>query len=170
MTIRALCFGASVWALGSGAALAQAPPASTAPIQTASAEPQAATQVGEVVVTAERRTTNLQTTSIAATVLNQGDLIRNGVVSVDQLQFLSPSLTVNNFGQGDDIDIRGIGKGEHNTQTGTGVVTYRDGLASFPGYFQEEPFYDIPSIELLRAHLNDLDELNALDELVTIGG
>ena len=120
-----------------------------------------ANEVSEVVVTAERRTTNLQTTPIAATVLNQDDLTRNGVFNVDQLQFLSPSLTVNNFGQGNDIDVRGIGKGEHNTQTGTGVVTYRDGLASFPGYFQDEPFYDVSSVELLRGPQGTFSGQNA---------
>ena len=108
------------------------------------------TTVQEVVVTADRRTTALQKTNIAATVLTQSDLTKDGVFTVDQLQFVSPSLTVNSFGQGNDVDIRGIGKGEHNTQTGTGVVTYRDGVASFPGYFQEEPYYDVASVEVLR--------------------
>ncbi|HEY3811963.1 MAG TPA: TonB-dependent receptor [Caulobacteraceae bacterium] len=108
------------------------------------------TTVQEVVVTAERRTTPLQKTAIAATVLSGNDLTKNGVFTVDQLQFVSPSLTVDNFGQGNDIDIRGIGKGEHNTQTGTGVVTYRDGAVTFPGYFAEEPYYDVADVEVLR--------------------
>ena len=106
--------------------------------------------VQEVVVTGERRTTNLQKTAIAATVLSGADLINKGVFTVDQLQFVAPSVTVNNFGQGNDIDIRGIGKGEHNSQTSTGVVTYRDGVASFPGYFQEEPYFDVANVEVLR--------------------
>ncbi len=42
------------------------------------------------------------------------DLANAGVTSVDQLQFVSPGATVNNFGQGIDFNIRGIGKGEHN--------------------------------------------------------
>jgi iron complex outermembrane receptor protein len=109
-----------------------------------------ATKVQEVVITADRRTTALQKTAIAATVLTGDQLTKNGVFTVDQLQFVSPSLAVDNFGQGNDIDIRGIGKGEHNTQTGTGVVTYRDGAVTFPGYFAEEPYYDIASVEVLR--------------------
>ncbi len=108
------------------------------------------TEVKEVVVTAERRTTALQKTAIAATVLTGNDLVKNGVFTIDQLQFVSPSLTVDSFGQGDDVDIRGIGKGEHNSQTGTGVVTYRDGAVTFPGYIAEEPYYDIADVEVLR--------------------
>jgi iron complex outermembrane receptor protein len=103
-----------------------------------------------VVVTAERRTENLQTTAIAATVLSGADLVNKGIVNVDALQFSVPNVTINNFGQGLDFNIRGIGKGEHNSQTTTGVITYRDGVATFPGYFTEEPYYDIASLEVLR--------------------
>ena len=162
MTIRALWLGASMLALGwSASATAQ----TTTP---ASSGVPAASSVQEVVVTAERRTTNLQKTAIAATVLTGHDLIKNGVFTVDQLQFVSPSLTVNNFGQGNDVDIRGIGKGEHNTQTGTGVVTYRDGVATFPGYFQEEPYYDIASVEVLRGPQGTFSGQNATGGAVIV--
>lgn len=104
----------------------------------------------EIIVTAERRRTNLQTTPIAATVMTGETLANSGVTTVDQLQFISPGATVNNFGQGIDFNIRGIGKAEHNTQTTTGVITYRDGVATFPGYFTAEPYYDIARVEILR--------------------
>jgi iron complex outermembrane receptor protein len=108
------------------------------------------TALEEVVVTAERRSTNLQQTAIAASVLTGEDLSAKGVLTVDQLQTVMPSVAIDNFGQGNDFDIRGIGKGEHNTQTGTGVIVYRDGVATFPGYLQDEPFFDIGTIEVLR--------------------
>ncbi len=104
----------------------------------------------EIIVTAQRRNENLQTTAISASVLSGEDLIRLGVTVVDQLQFATPAAVVNNFGQGIDFNIRGIGKAEHNSQTTTGVVTYRDGVATFPGYFTAEPYYDIASVEILR--------------------
>lgn len=144
MKTHALWLSASALALiWSGAAQAQSTRAGPS-------NGQGANQVEEVIVTGERRASNLQTTAIAATVLNQDQLIKNGVQTIDQLQFVSPSLTVNNFGQGNNVDIRGIGKGEHNTQTQTGVITYRDGVATFPGYNQEEPYYDVASVEVLR--------------------
>jgi iron complex outermembrane receptor protein len=104
----------------------------------------------EVVVTAQRRSERLQTTPIAASVLSGSDLANQSIVNVDALQFAMPSVTVNNFGQGLEFNIRGIGKAEHNTQTTTGVITYRDSVATFPGYFQEEPYFDIGSVEVLR--------------------
>ncbi len=183
MKIPVLCLAATALA-SAGGRIAMAQPISTPPatgVQAAkpvggpakpagkSAAATAGTgAVEEVVVTAERRTTNLQKTPIAATVLSQKDLLANGVTTVDQLQFVAPSVTVNSFGQGDDFDIRGIGKGEHNTQTGTGVVTYRDGVPAFPGYFTEEPFYDISNIEVLRGPQGTFSGQNATGGAVII--
>lgn len=107
-------------------------------------------QVDKVVVTAERRRTSLQKAPISATVITGEELENKGVTDVNQLQFISPAASVNNFGQGIDFNIRGIGKAEHNTQTTTGVITYRDGVATFPGYFTAEPYYDIGRVEILR--------------------
>lgn len=121
--------------------------AQTAPEQGAAA---ASDTEDEIVVTAERRATNLQRTPLAVTVLTGEDLANRGVTNIDQLQFISPGAVVNNFGQGIDFNIRGIGKAEHNTQTTTGVITYRDGVATFPGYFTAEPYYDIARVEILR--------------------
>jgi iron complex outermembrane receptor protein len=106
--------------------------------------------IEEVVVTAERRSENLMTTPITASVLTGTDLQNRGVVNVNDLQFLAPNLTVNDLGQGVDFDIRGIGKGEHNSQTPIGVVLYRDGASTFPGYLTAEPFYDIKGVEVYR--------------------
>ena len=109
-----------------------------------------ATTLGDVVVTAERRTTNLQTTAVAASVLSGEELQNKGVSNIETLQFSVPSVTVQNSGQGNSFNIRGIGKTENNSSVGVGVITYRDGVAVFPAYFQNEPFFDIASLEVLR--------------------
>lgn len=117
---------------------------------TAVANDDQATTLGDVVVTAERRTTNLQTTAVAASVLSGQELQNKGVTNIETLQFSVPSLTVQNSGQGNSFNIRGIGKTENNSSVGVGVITYRDGVAVFPAYLQNEPFYDIASLEVLR--------------------
>lgn len=125
--------------------------AGAAHAQTAqSANDDQASTLDEVVVTAERRTSNLQTTAVAAAVLSGEDLANKGVTTVEQLQFSMPSVTVQNSGQGNSFNIRGIGKTENSSSIGVGVITYRDGVAVFPAYFQNEPFYDIQSVEVLR--------------------
>ena len=153
MKSHALWLSASVLASGWGG---------VAVAQTASPQAsQAGTTVSELVVTAERRTQALQKTAIAASVLTGKTLIDRHIDTIDQLQFVTPSLTVNNFGQGNNVDIRGIGKGEHNSQTGTGVVTYRDGVPTFPGYFQEEPYFDVATVEVLRGPQGTFSGQNA---------
>lgn len=124
--------------------------------------------VEEVVVTAERRTTNLQETAVAATVLNGDDLENRGVGSLEQLQFVAPSTTVQNFGQGNFFNVRGIGKSEPTTAIGVGVTTYRDGVPVFPGYFQTEPYYDIGAVELLRGPQGTFAGTNATGGAVFI--
>ena len=132
---RRLWITASAVALlwGGAAQAQQADPAET------QADKDKAAVLGDVVVTAERRTSNLQTTAVAATVLSGEDLAAKGVLSLDQLQFAAPSTTVQNFGQGNFFNVRGIGKSEATTAVGVGVITYRDGVAAFPAYFQTEP-------------------------------
>lgn len=149
--------------LWSGAAQAQqADPAET------KADKDQAAVLGDVVVTAERRTSNLQTTAVAATVLSGEDLAAKGVLSLDQLQFAAPSTTVQNFGQGNFFNVRGIGKSEATTAVGVGVITYRDGVAAFPAYFQTEPYYDIGSLELLRGPQGTFAGANATGGAVFI--
>jgi iron complex outermembrane recepter protein len=135
----------------------------TAGAQTAATTPadSSGDTLTEVVVTAERRHTDLQQTPISATVLSGSDLAGMGVMTVDQLQFSTPGATIDNFGQGIDFNIRGIGKAEHNSQTTVGVVTYRDGVATFPGYFQEEPYFDIANVEILRGPQGTFSGQNA---------
>jgi iron complex outermembrane recepter protein len=162
--------GRRLWITASAVALlwggaAQAQEAD--PAETKADKDQAAV-LGDVVVTAERRTSNLQTTAVAATVLSGEDLAAKGVLSLDQLQFAAPSTTVQNFGQGNFFNVRGIGKSEATTAVGVGVITYRDGVAAFPAYFQTEPYYDIGSLELLRGPQGTFAGANATGGAVFI--
>src|SRR5580698_3659127 len=109
-----------------------------------------ATTVAPLTITAERRKTNLQTAPVAASVISGASLQSEGIQTLDDLQFHTPSLTVTDFGQGNLFNIRGIGKDLTNVQTPSGVVTYWDGIASFPGFFQDAPYYDIANVEVLR--------------------
>lgn len=150
--------------LWTGAAHAQQAPTNP---QDQEATEQAST-IEDVVVTAERRTSNLQETAVAATVLSGEDLQNRGVTSLDQLQFVAPSTTVQNYGQGNFFNVRGIGKSEPTTAVGVGVITYRDGVAAFPGYFQTEPYYDIGSVEILRGPQGTFAGANATGGAVFI--
>lgn len=124
--------------------------------------------VQTITITVSRRTEPMQKASVSATVLSGEDLARAGVGVLEQLQFATPSTAANNFGQGLNVTIRGIGKGETNTQTTTGVITYRDGVATFPGYFSSEPYYDIASVQILRGPQGTFGGQNATGGVVIV--
>ncbi len=106
-------------------------------------------QLQEVLVTAERRPENLQTTPIAATVLNADALVQKGVVTMSDLQYASPSLTFTPAGLNDDINIRGIGQVSGLPAVVPGVAVYRDGLWQ-PPVVTTGTLYDVNSVEVLR--------------------
>ena len=146
MTKRALRLTTSAGVLAAVLAITSAANAADATDQAVST----ATTVAPVTITAERRTTNLQTAPVAASVIAGSQLQNEGIESLDDLQFHTPSLTVADFGQGNLFNIRGVGKDLTNVQTPSGVVTYWDGVAAFPGFFADAPYYDISNIEVLR--------------------
>jgi iron complex outermembrane receptor protein len=109
------------------------------------------TVLEQIVVTAERRATDLQLSAIAATVLTGDDLTKRGINTVDSLMFTTPSLTVQSSGENALINIRGIGKSDGGAQDSSGVLIYRDGVSTTPnGLISDEPYYDIASVEVLR--------------------
>jgi len=141
--------GYSVWnriafpALSGAALLACA----DAHAQSASAQ---ATELKEVVVTAMRRTEDIQDTSVSATVLS-GDMLENkGVLDLYALQYAAPGITVTQYGSANVFNIRGLGRSQVDIDVPSGVVIYRDGTPTVAGYFQSEPYYDMESIEVYR--------------------
>jgi iron complex outermembrane receptor protein len=137
-TVLALSFAA---ALACGMTRAQESAEETA------AKPEA---IEEVVVTAQRRVQNLQDVPISALVLSGEMLESKGVEGLYSLQYAAPSLTVAGYGSANVLNIRGIGRSAVDIELPSGVVIYRDGFPTFPGYFQNERYFDIASIEILR--------------------
>jgi iron complex outermembrane receptor protein len=111
----------------------------------------ASDELQEIVVTAERRSTDLQLTAVAASVLTGADLTARQINTIDNLAFSTPSLTVQSSGENAVINIRGIGRSDAGAQDSAGVLIYRDGVSTTPnGLISDEPYYDIASIEVLR--------------------
>ena len=104
----------------------------------------------EVVITAERRSENLQTTSIAMTALSGDEIANMAVRDQTDLQFVSPSLSMTQVGFTENVNIRGIGINLQSPVVVSGVALYRDGLF-YPGNIMaDEPYYDIADVEILR--------------------
>ena len=130
-------------------AIASAANAQQTPDQQPASDKAQGNQLREVVVTAERRTENLQKTAIAASVLDASQLEKKGVMSMADLQTATPSLSITNTGLVANVNIRGIGLDSGSPQVVPGVASYRDGLWQ-PPVTTTTAFYDIGTIEVLR--------------------
>ncbi len=113
-------------------------------------EPGAAPVMEELVVTAERRESDVQETAISASVMSGEQLEEKGVVDLYTIQYAAPSMTIAHFGSANEFNIRGIGRTQVDIDVPSGVVIYRDGAPTIAGYFQTEPYYDLKSVEVLR--------------------
>ncbi|NIJ16228.1 TonB-dependent receptor [Sphingobium vermicomposti] len=115
------------------------------------ATPQAAASdpLGEIVVTAQRRTENLQKVPVSASALDASALKANAVVRLNDLQNATPGLSISDAGVTSAINIRGIGLASNSPNVTAGVATYVDGLFQ-PPIVQANSFYDLASVEVLR--------------------
>src|SRR6185437_11796948 len=106
-------------------------------------------QLSEVVVTAERRATDVQTTPIAVNALSGTQLQAEHITTVGDLQTVAP-IAVTNGGWHQQINIRGIGNSVISASINIGVAVIRDGLFEAETLGQNEPLYDIADTEILR--------------------
>ena len=112
--------------------------------------PRVSSTVDELIITAERREQNLQTTAISATVLDQRLLEAKGVTGLTSLQFAAPGIQISDYSSANTFNIRGIGQAQVDIDLPSGVVIYRDGVPTLTGYFQNAPYYDLAGVEVLR--------------------
>jgi len=137
---RALLKGASALALTVATGIPVARAAETEP----------SGKVELVIVTAERRAVDLQKTTLAATVLSGDDLVKKGVYNLTSLQTAAPGITINDYGSANVFNMRGVGREAVDVEIPSGVAIYRDGVPTLAGYFQNEPYYDLDGVEVLR--------------------
>ena len=103
----------------------------------------------EIVITAQRRSENLQNVPIAVTALPGSELLDKAVTSIADLQYSSPSLSISDSGLTNSVNIRGIGLASGSPSVANGVATYVDGLFQ-PPIVTTGQFYDIADVEVLR--------------------
>jgi iron complex outermembrane receptor protein len=108
--------------------------------------------VDEVVVTAQKRSENLQDVPVSVTALSGQSLVDRGVTNVTGLNNLAPGLRVSSgdAAANPKIFIRGVGLSDFNPNSSSGVGIYVDGVYVSSPLAQMAGFYDIGQIEILR--------------------
>jgi outer membrane receptor protein involved in Fe transport len=131
--------------LGVAGALA---PFAAAQAQTAAPE---ADTLQEVIITAERRATDVQTTPLAVTAVSGDELISKQVVGITSLSLAAPSISMyDRGGTFTGVNIRGIGNSSNVPNIQSGVAVIRDGTYLPEPIGHNVPFYDIADTEVLR--------------------
>lgn len=147
----------------SAAAMAQTPPAAQP------AEP-AAYQGGlqEIIVTAQKRSENLQNVPIAVTALTAATLDRNRVLSTRDLQFLTPSLVYNQAANNAQPFLRGIGSDLVGPNLDASVATYIDGVYVSNNSGTVTSLLGIDRVEVLEGPQGTLFGRNAVGGAISI--
>ncbi|EIZ78038.1 TonB-dependent receptor plug [Novosphingobium sp. Rr 2-17] len=132
--------------------------------QTAPTAPQSQADTGEIIVTATRRETTLQSTPIAVSAFSQATLDKQQVKDVTDLAKFVPSLQFNQ--QGDQsavlLTLRGIGNDSAYTEVADPeVAIYVDGIYSPRSQGASVLMYDMERVEVLRGPQGTLFGRNA---------
>ncbi len=114
-------------------------------------DPRGDATLGEIIVTAERRSENLQKVPLSATVLSAKDLGRRGAFNIQQLQYQTPGLSIQPALNAETfINIRGVGIQQTNPTSSNGVAFYVDGMYVPSLIATVDTFYDLKNVEVLR--------------------
>jgi outer membrane receptor protein involved in Fe transport len=112
-----------------------------------------AVTVGEVIVTAQRRSENIQNVPVAVTAATGEQLASSGVTNVENIQTLSPSVTFRqtNFAASTgNIQIRGIGTTGNSRSFEGAVGVFIDGVYRSRSGQALANFLDIDSLQILK--------------------
>lgn len=116
-------------------------------------------QIEEVVVTAERRESSVQDTSISITALTSDMIDDFGIRNQSDLQNVIPATTIQPY----DSAIRGVGRNFRNLGGDPGVATYMNGIYSEDLYTVTiGSLWDIERVEVLRGPQGTLYGRNAV--------
>jgi len=147
--MKALLFGTACAFGAAGTLLAAAPAAA----QTA-AEPRAATDVGEVIVTATRRAERLQDVPLSVTAYSQETLTAKGIVGYEGLAVETPGVVLNrpsaNF---NNFTARGVATNGYGANLQSTVAVYIDELpiSTIGNTTVLDPnLFDVERVEFLR--------------------
>ncbi|HEY1879123.1 MAG TPA: TonB-dependent receptor [Caulobacteraceae bacterium] len=111
------------------------------------------TQVQEVIVTAQRRSTDVQKTPIAVTAVPQSELDKSFVTDIAGLNATVPSFeSTKTSGFENIVTIRGVGSEtpENDLTTQPGVSLFMDGVYIVNTISLSQSFFDLDHVEVLR--------------------
>ena len=120
-----------------------------------------ATQVGELIVTAQKRSESIQTVPAAISALSGATLNQRGISDVGELQFAVPSFHSGTLTGSTGITIRGVGATTVGTSGTAGVAVNIDGVYQTTTATVDIAQMDLDRVEVLRGPQGTLYGRNA---------
>ena len=130
-------------------------------------ETEQASGLDVIVVTAQKRSQNLQDVPVSISVVSGESIQKLGIDRLDALSTSVPNLQINQDTIGDRISIRGIGSGD---QAGfeQSVGTFVDGVYRGRGVQSRFAFMDVATVEVLRGPQGTLFGKNTVAGAINI--
>ena len=122
----------------------------------------------EVVVTAERRTASVQTSSLAISVISPDEVRKAGLAQARDLTKVEPGVQIGQGGPATQIYIRGVGDFGSTPATNPAVAFNVDGVYVSRSNSIEGNFYDLERIEVLKGPQGTLYGRNATGGAINV--
>jgi iron complex outermembrane receptor protein len=148
------------------ASYAEQAEAQAAPDQRAA--PDNANAIGDIVVTAEKRTSTAQRTALSLTVLDKEVLARNGVQTLSDLQSVAPSVAFSRQINQTMVVIRGVSSRDPTLTGNPAVAVSIDGFNLQRSSGLDTSMFDIERVEVLRGPQGTLLGRNATGGAINI--
>lgn len=117
--------------------------------------------IGDIIVTAQKRSQAQQDVSMSVSSIGAVRLAESQVLSLEEVQHISPSLTVGNNGGVAKIFMRGIGLSEQTAGVDPSVALHVDGAVVNNPVAQFTSVFDLERVEVLRGPQGTLYGRNA---------
>src|ERR1700722_11554317 len=164
-SLFALCLGSSIaWAQGGASSPPSAESSSTASGGTQSG----AGALEEIVVTAQKRSENLQQVPIAVTALNADQLRAAGITSTLQLENVTPGLNLDISGGFFEPHLRGVGDTADGPGNESSIALYVDGIYYASQIWGVARLGDVADISVLKGPQGTLFGRNAAAGVIQI--
>jgi outer membrane receptor protein involved in Fe transport len=125
--------------------------------------------LGEIVVTAQRRSEKLQDVPIAVSAFSQADLDKQQIFGGPELALVTPNVTfAKSYFGGFNFQIRGIGTQLGTTTADAGVSVTLNEMPLVSSRFFEAEFFDQGQVEVLRGPQGTLYGRNATGGVVNV--
>jgi iron complex outermembrane receptor protein len=124
--------------------------------------------IADIVVTAEKRSTNVQDVPIAITALGADELARANVIGTRGLSGLAPNVNIGQDARGVIVSIRGVSSANVTFSRDPSVAFHVDGVYMSRPTGATGTFYDLDRVEILRGPQGTLYGRNSTGGTVNV--